>query len=63
MILKLFLQNLMIFRKELSILLMMNLLLTLEIIFINIGIGFEVHIQKLELLERVYLEFILMPLQ
>jgi len=40
--------------------LMMNLLPTLEMIFINIGVGFEVHIQKLVLLERVYLEFVLM---
>src|SRR6266536_373005 len=61
MILQLFLQNLMIFRKELNILLIMNLLPTLKMIFINIGVGFEVHIQKLELLERVYLEFVLMP--
>src|SRR3954453_9471474 len=62
-ILYLSLKNLIISHKELNILLIMHQLLNLKMTFTNTGVGFEVLIQKLELLQHVFLEFVLMLLQ
>ena len=43
-----------------GILSMMQLSLNLKMKFINIGVGFEMLIQKLELLQHIFLEFVSM---
>jgi hypothetical protein len=48
------------FHKTLNILLVMHLLLNLKMKFINTGVGFEMFIQKLESLQHIFLEFVLM---